>query len=105
MECKDSLPYAVRRDKEGINRNIVECKVVELLRRFCFAYRINRNIVECKGRKQDKKGRAGLVLIETSWNVKVELQIERFFDSLVLIETSWNVKSEHLSLRQQQVPY
>ena len=24
------------------------------------AYSINRNIVECKGRKQDKKGRAGL---------------------------------------------
>ena len=39
------------RDSRGIsiNRNIVECKVVELLRRFCFAYRINRNIVECKG--------------------------------------------------------
>ena len=50
--------------------------------------------MECKGRKQDKKGRAGLVLIETSWNVKVELQIERFFDSLVLIETSWNVKEK-----------
>ena len=35
-----------------------------------------------------------IVLIETSWNVKVELQIERFFDSLVLIETSWNVKEK-----------
>ena len=41
-----------------------------------------------------QSGTHTIVLIETSWNVKVELQIERFFDSLVLIETSWNVKSD-----------
>ena len=34
----------------------------------------------------------GIVLIETSWNVKTSQDIERMEEEKVLIETSWNVK-------------
>ena len=34
----------------------------------------------------------GIVLIETSWNVKTSQDIERMEEETVLIETSWNVK-------------
>ena len=58
----------------GINRNIVECKVVE--------FRIQPPYL--------------FVLIETSWNVKKkDYRVCRQL-TLVLIETSWNVKSYHL---------
>ena len=72
MECKDSLPYAVRRDKEGINRNIVECKVKSF----------------------DGIDPANIVLIETSWNVKDTETSKNILGESVLIETSWNVKDK-----------
>ena len=54
----------------GINRNIVECKVVTIQ---SFSYSeegINRNIVECKVFPDVKTQFLKAVLIETSWNVK-----------------------------------
>ena len=77
---------------------------------------INRNIVECKGRTGSNSRAGKGVLIETSWNVKVFLDIEDkcqencinrniveckesfpegdLIPISVLIEISWNVKSE-----------
>ena len=71
MECKGA--YA---DKEktilcGINRNIVECKVI------CKAFVIPR---------------AFTVLIETLWNVKLYNSRKGIWSNVVLIETLWNVK-------------
>ena len=76
----------------GINRNIVECKVLCLsfqtdphsvlietswnvkdYESRCESvkeYSINRNIVECKGCITAVGSRHNVVLIETSWNVK-----------------------------------
>ena len=55
---------------DGINRNILECKMF-LKRRYTYVRKcINRNILECKtdcGRTQECIDR---VLIETYWNVK-----------------------------------
>ena len=53
---------------------------------------INRNIVECKGRRNERLGTSGEVLIETSWNVKEKECSQYQFSEEVLIETSWNVK-------------
>ena len=38
---------------------------------------INRNIVECKGEAAKKSVMADIVLIETSWNVKLSKQAIR----------------------------
>ena len=54
---------------------------------------INRNIVECKADKVNDKARGTPVLIETSWNVKIEYTAVSVNDMMVLIETSWNVKT------------
>ena len=40
----------------------------------------------------------GIVLIETSWNVKTSQDIERMEEEKVLIETSWNVKLKRQSI-------
>ncbi len=57
--------------EKGINRNIVECKVRYLDRERVCADRINRNIVECKAIPLCHRQIPGIVLIETSWNVKL----------------------------------
>ena len=106
MECKDSLPYAVMRDKEGINRNIVECKVVELLRRFCFAYRINRNIVECKEQDAYNSRQDHTSINRNIVECKEGRDIRGLTIEIVLIETSWNVKPEVFpSTVQNRSPY
>ena len=53
---------------------------------------INRNIVECKAGLQNSLKNVNSVLIETLWNVKVELYGAPEEDDIVLIETLWNVK-------------
>ena len=53
-----------------INRNILECKVVNITERFDFA----------------------IVLIETYWNVKTKAADQVIDPAKVLIETYWNVK-------------
>ena len=54
----------------GINRNIVECKVLNVLDLPEGFYCINRNIVECKVILLIASSVAVIVLIETLWNVK-----------------------------------
>ena len=54
---------------------------------------INRNIVECKVKVLDMIQEAYVVLIETSWNVKIISLNSRSQNMKVLIETSWNVKT------------
>ena len=51
-----------------------------------------KNIEECKGRRNERLGTSGEVLIETSWNVKEKECSQYQFSEEVLIETSWNVK-------------
>ena len=53
---------------------------------------INRNIVECKASNFKDSINESVVLIETSWNVKVPTGVEIIGYLYVLIETSWNVK-------------
>ena len=48
--------------------------------------------MECKGRRNERLGTSGEVLIETSWNVKEKECSQYQFSEEVLIETSWNVK-------------
>ena len=97
----------------------MECKERTGYRYPCWEHRINRNIVECKGRTGSNSRAGKGVLIETSWNVKVFLDIEDkcqencinrniveckesfpegdLIPISVLIETSWNVKCECIS--------
>ena len=68
--------------KQGINRNILECKV----RCFNISIRttqsINRNILECKVRSGRYLNDGFAVLIETYWNVKK--------DDLVFLKNSFS---------------
>ena len=59
--------------RAGINRNIVECKDWKSINSVCYERGINRNIVECKEDWSTGSIRTGWVLIETSWNVKVDI--------------------------------
>ena len=73
MECKLDTAREFINTILGFNRNIVECKLsflrARMLGRFCF----NRNIVECKCRGTPLKEDVLAVLIETLWNVNIEL--------------------------------
>ena len=86
--------------KLGINRNILECKVVTVeefsfdllvlietywnVKPFPYSFlsssgiRINRNILECKVNLQFRKVTVCVVLIETYWNVKRFTVMPRF---------------------------
>ena len=55
--------------------------------------RINRNIVECKDFRNISVCQLIFVLIETLWNVKMDINEANFIPTAVLIETLWNVKS------------
>ena len=57
-----------------------------------FAFSINRNIMECNVPYYDEETTAITVLIETLWNVKVEIVLLSVLYATVLIETLWNVK-------------
>ena len=57
----------------GINRNIVECKEKNKKHQAQPPESINRNIVECKDELPAGMKWAEFVLIETLWNVKVDL--------------------------------
>ena len=59
--------------------------------------RINRNIVECKVVFKLVLDFYFRVLIETSWNVKINKAISIVNSAVVLIETSWNVKEYYIS--------
>ena len=54
---------------------------------------INRNIVECKDFRNISVCQLIFVLIETLWNVKMDINEANFIPTAVLIETLWNVKS------------
>ena len=61
---------------------------------------INRNIVECKvARAIWNVVSVEVVLIETSWNVKIVSAASVILARIVLIETSWNVKAFRLNKR------
>ena len=99
----------------SINRNILECKVVNDADVITCELCINRNILECKEEWTDRNILTFLVLIETYWNVKListqvfpmilnginrnilECKVIRicdaFWQDIVLIETYWNVKA------------
>ena len=70
MECKENYLKTCGYDTCGINRNIVECKVVYAGFRTSFVTSINRNIVECKDAVISNLQTSNKVLIETLWNVK-----------------------------------
>ena len=69
VECK--LIYASKNTIHvtGINRNIVECKFGRFRAVWLLRHCINRNIVECKLVIQSKLQLIPRVLIETLWNV------------------------------------
>ena len=54
---------------------------------------INRNIVECKDFRNISVCQLIFVLIETLWNVKMDINEANFIPTAVLIETLWNVKT------------
>ena len=56
---------------------------------------INRNIVECKVRNMLCTGTQDLVLIETLWNVKIVSLTMSLVLPFVLIETLWNIKQQN----------
>ena len=56
------------------------------------AFGINRNIVECKVVPHTPIMTPSTVLIETLWNVKLSAILDSSSSILVLIETLWNVK-------------
>ena len=58
-----------------INRNIVECKGKVDYCAYAIVDGINRNIVECKVVSRTSFFLEKVVLIETSWNVKVYNQM------------------------------
>ena len=73
VECKDKDSVALASLVVGINRNIVECKVIRSIPSPSWVRRINRNIVECKGDYCREGLAAKPVLIETLWNVKIQV--------------------------------
>ena len=106
----------------SINRNIVECKAYFPASIQTAISSINRNIVECKASNFKDSINESVVLIETSWNVKVSSGNSYSLDSFginrniveckvcsscrtaghrrnVLIETSCNVKESAESTR------
>ena len=76
MECKEERKRAEKLPVQGINRNIVECKVGIILTN-------NPSII---------------VLIEILWNVKDFPIINTGVAIVVLIETLWNVGSVNYSV-------
>ena len=79
VECKVYTASGAVSPAARINRNIVECKAT--CRCGCTAapLRINKNIVECKALKLAKDMIELRVLIETLWNVKLDISFEVFF--------------------------
>ena len=64
------LPDRILRQLLRINRNIVECKVMQNCIGGWERESINRNIVECKVNTFSLEAHDIIVLIETLWNVK-----------------------------------
>ena len=71
----------------------MECKDNTVRTWFRTIGSINRNIVECKAIIPQAWNSLMSVLIETLWNVKMELT-RRCRSHDVLIETLWNVKND-----------
>ena len=80
-------------------------KVLRPLRGFHFQYRINRNIVECKVLQTLSCVPLTGVLIETLWNVKVYTTEDHRRQTIVLIETLWNVKLTTALYTPLKAPY
>ena len=80
-----------QRTYNRINRNIVECKSIDVFDLLEEAFRINRNIVECKYFFDVFINVFNHVLIETLWNVNTHILHFSFLLEFVLIETLWNV--------------
>ena len=66
---------------------------------------INRNILECKVINHHPFDNQKQVLIETYWNVKTEKPLLYVYRYLVLIETYWNVKLSDCMYYSHQTPY
>ena len=64
---------------------------------------INRNIVECKDFRNISVCQLIFVLIETLWNVKMDINEANFIPTAVLIETLWNVKKNESAKLKMQV--
>ena len=71
MECKEFSFCGSFDCSDGINRNIVECKEQDAYNSRQDHTSINRNIVECKEGRDIRGLTIEIVLIETSWNVKL----------------------------------
>ena len=84
-----------------INRNIVECKDVSGKSCLMLLSRINRNIVECKERIRYLKRGYGNVLIETLWNVKLDISFEVFFQVVRINRNIVECKGSTRSIRKR----
>ena len=71
MECKEFSFCGSFDCSDGSNRNIVECKEQDAYNSRQDHTSINRNIVECKEGRDIRGLTIEIVLIETSWNVKL----------------------------------
>ena len=76
----------------GINRNIVECKVLCHLKRVSAACVLIETLWNVKGYMIVAYHKKTKVLIETLWNVKRPQKLFWLSVTAVLIETLWNVK-------------
>ena len=73
VECKVLCEYINWNARRCINRNIVECKGKWNCVKLNWTRSINRNIVECKVNDvAEAMATVNQVLIETLWNVKGE---------------------------------
>ena len=80
----------------GINRNIVECKVVTLLSIFYHRSVLIETLWNVKLSSAGYRAIQHSVLIETLWNVKMLIRDVIGVAFAVLIETLWNVKAVKL---------
>ena len=78
--------------KNGINRNIVECKVGSQLIGLRMRPVLIETLWNVKYSLINGKSVSCGVLIETLWNVKAYYWTGRAYITDVLIETLWNVK-------------
>ena len=78
MECKEATVDAYGEADGCINRNILECKGLQLVSSVLAISCINRNILECKVCPWLTYSTGWAVLIETYWNVKWETHVIRY---------------------------
>ena len=92
MECKDGKFKFLTSCCPGINRNILECKEIFVDIRISTFMVLIETYWNVKEDVQLFLKRLRKVLIETYWNVKIEYNKMIMRTMSVLIETYWNVK-------------